>query len=127
VPDYSQTVADHFAHPRNAGIPSGDPETLFRGEAGDREQGVQVVFYIRAVECHIEAIGFQAYGCPHTIAACSLATERLGGEPIEALLAISPESLADALDLPIEKMGRMLVVQDTLRNCFATWDNRRSA
>ena len=122
--DYSQKVADYFARPRNVGVPAGDPAELFSGEAGIREHGVQVVFSMRVVDRQIAEIRFQAFACPHTIAACSLATERLEGAPVEALLDVSPDALAVALEVPVEKMGRMLVVQDALRKCFAAWENR---
>jgi NifU-like protein involved in Fe-S cluster formation len=121
--NYSQKVADHFFRPRNLGTPAGGPATLFSGEAGVREQGVQVVFNMRVADRNIAEIRFQAFACPHTIAACSLATERLEGAPVGALLEMSPDVLMEELQVPTEKMGRMLVVQDALRNCFADWDN----
>jgi len=122
--DYSRKVADYFARPRNVGVPAGDPAVLFSGEAGIREHGVQVVFSMRIVDRQIAEIRFQTFACPHTIAACSLATERLEGAPVEALLEVSPDALAAALDVPVEKMGRMLVVQDALWKCFVAWENR---
>lgn len=123
--DYSQKVADYFARPINVGMPVGDPESLYRGEAGNREHGVQVVFNMRVANGEIAEIRFQAFACPHTIAACCYATECLDGAPVSALLEVSPAELAEALGAPAEKMGRMLVVQDGLRDCFADWENRR--
>ncbi len=121
---YSRKVAEYFAHPANAGIPAGDPAEIFSGEAGERAQGVQVVFRMRASGEEIAEIRFQAFGCPHTIAACSLATERLTGVPVRDLLEMTAGVLLAALDVPVEKMGRMLVVQDALQNCFRAWDNK---
>ena len=123
--DYSQKVADYFFRPRNIGMPAGGPAELFSGEAGIREHGVQVVFNMRVADRKIAEVRFQAFACPHTIAACSLAAERLEGAPVGALLDVSPDALAQELDVPVEKMGRMLVVQDALRKCFSAWDNRR--
>lgn len=123
--DYSPKVAEYFAHPVNAGIPAGDPSALSRGEAGERAHGVQVVFHMRTEGETIEEIRFQAFGCPHTIAACSIATQWLGGAPVGALIELSPDALVSALEVPVEKMGRMLVVQDALRNCFVDWENRQ--
>ena len=123
-PGYSRKVAEYFGHPANAGIPAGDPAELFHGEAGDRAQGVQVVFHMRVSSEDIAEIRFQAFGCPHTIAACSLATDRLMGSSVRALMEMTAGSLVTALDVPVEKMGRMLVVQDALQNCFRAWDNK---
>lgn len=121
--DYSPKVTDYFFRPRNVGVPDGDPSALFSGGAGIREHGVQVVFNASIADRKIIDIRFQAFACPHTIAACGLVTERLNGAGVEALLDVSPDALAEELDAPVEKMGRMLVVQDALRNCFLAWDN----
>jgi nitrogen fixation NifU-like protein len=123
---YSRIVADYFAHPANAGTLSDRRDSDIYGAAGDREHGTEVVFHMRTANGQIAAMSFQAFGCPHTIAACSLATEQLVGEPVEALVKLSAASLAAAIEAPIEKMGRMLIVEDALRNCFVAWDNRPS-
>ena len=123
---YSRIVADYFARPINAGTLSGDAEGVVSGGAGDRAHGAEVVFHLRVKDREIAEISFQAFGCPHTIAACSLATERLTGQPVDALVELTASSLASALTAPVEKMGRMLLLEDALRNCFIAWDNRRS-
>ena len=122
---YSQIVIDYFARPANAGALSGNGASVVSGAAGGREHGTEVVFYVRPGDREIAEISFQAYGCPHTIAACSLATERLAGEPIKALVELTAASLATALEAPVEKLGRLLLVEDALRNCFIAWDNRQ--
>lgn len=120
--EYSEAVAKHFAEPANAGVLQG-PDVV-AGGAGDRAQGAQVVFHARIINGRIDAIRFQAYGCPHTLAACSLVTERLEGGPAQALRELEPQDLAAPLDIPVEKTGRLLIIQDALRNCWAAWDNR---
>ena len=120
--EYSEGVARHFANPANAGVLEG-PDVV-AGKAGDRAQGAQVVFHARIVDERIAAIRFQAYGCPHTLAACSLVTERLEGLQVQALRELRPEELAAPLEIPVEKTGRLLIIEDALRNCWAAWDNR---
>lgn len=122
---YSRIVADYFAHPANAGTLSEHRGSVICGAAGDREQGTEVVFHMRTGNGQIAAMSFQAFGCPHTIAACSLATEQLVGEPVESLVRLSAGWLAATIEAPVEKMGRMLIIEDALRNCFVAWDNRR--
>ncbi len=124
---YSAAVSRYFVDPVNIGSLTGDSGEVLSGEAGEREHGTQVVFYMRVIERRIEQISFQAFGCPHTIAACSLATERLQGQPVTELLAIEPVALADELEVPVEKMGRLLIIQDALRHCARAWENTRLA
>ncbi|MAF84471.1 MAG: iron-sulfur cluster assembly scaffold protein [Gammaproteobacteria bacterium] len=122
---YSAVVEQHFAQPQYAGPLNGTYEAVLSAAAGQREQGTEVVFHIGITAGRIDAMTFQAFGCPHTIAACSVLTERLTGLPIAALDDIEPADLAASLDLPVEKTGRMLIIEDALRKCRAAWDNRR--
>ena len=120
---YSPMVERHFRAPVGAGAPRYDTGRWVRGEAGERALGTHIVFHLRAEAGRVAELRFQAFGCPHTIAACSLAAERLSGQPVEALREFSPRCIAAALDLPVEKLGRLLMVEDALRNCFVAWDN----
>jgi hypothetical protein len=122
---YSSVVERHFAQPRHAGTLTGYFETTLSGAAGQREHGTEIVFHIGVDDGRIGEIAFQAFGCPHTIAACSVLTERLTGRPIESLDDVQPDELAVCIDLPVEKTGRLLVIEDALRKCRVAWDNRR--
>jgi NifU-like protein involved in Fe-S cluster formation len=126
---YSPIVADYFERLPLAGTldddGDADPASSFIGAAGNREQGTQVIFHTRIRDAQIEEIRYQVFGCPHTIAACGLAAEGLTGRPATGLTELTTAMLAEPLALPVEKTGRMLVIQDALRNCFLAWDNRR--
>lgn len=98
---------------------------VLAGMAGSRERGIEVAFAVRLDGSAIKSVDFRAYGCPHTLAACTWLTRRLAGQPVAALRDLAPEELMTAADVPVEKRGRMLVVQDALLNCFAAWDNTR--
>ena len=69
--EYSSAVERHFAAPKNAReLPGGSPG-LVAGEAEDRTLHVWVRFQLKIVDGVVAAAGFQAYGCPHTVAAAS--------------------------------------------------------
>jgi NifU-like protein involved in Fe-S cluster formation len=121
--DYSSEVTTHFAAPRHAGLPADGPGTMVRGDGGGVEQGAWVVFQLRLDAGRIRALGWQAWGCPHTIAACSLTAETLSGCTRAELQAFDPLSLRERLDVPALKTGRLLIIQDALRKCLAAWDN----
>jgi len=124
---YSDLVRRHFDTPSNSGPLPGASPAVFTGAAGRRELGIHVLFQARIEAGAIDEIRFQAYGCPHTLAACSLATERLAGRPATALDRTDVMELAETLGVPVEKAGRMLIVQDALHQCFQAWENRRLA
>jgi len=122
---YSAMVAEHFAQPRHVGMLAGSHEITICGAAGQRAHGTEVVFHIGLDGSRIDEMTFQAFGCPHTVAACSVLAERLTGCPVESLDDVRPEELAACLGLPVEKTGRLLIIEDALRKCRAAWDNRR--
>ena len=122
-PRYSSLVLAHFDAPGHAGALPAGPGMLCSGSAGAREQGTVVSFQLRILDGHIAAAGFLAYGCPHSIAACDLACEWLNGAPVERIATLRAAELAHALQLPAPKLGRLLLVEDALRNCGRAWDN----
>ncbi len=122
---YSAVVEQHFVQPRCVGTLTAHHETTLCGTAGQREHGAEVVFHIGVDDARIAEMTFQAFGCPHTIAACSVLAERLTGRPVESLDEFRPAELAACLDLPVEKTGRLLIIEDALHKCRMAWDNRR--
>jgi NifU-like protein involved in Fe-S cluster formation len=124
---YSAAVERHFQDPVHAGLPRGQGGRRARGEAGSLVHRAWVVFHARVEGARIAELSFQAYGCPHVIAACSRTTERLSGEPVAAAFALEPRDLMGELEVPVEKLGRLLILQDALRNCFRDWDTTQPA
>jgi len=123
---YPPLVQAHFDQPCHAGTPPGEGR-LYRGEAGSPAQGARICIEMRSDGRCIGAIGFHAWGCPWTIAACSLAVSRLQGAPLAALAGFEPRALAAELGLPTERLGRLLILGDALRNCLADWDTTQPA
>lgn len=114
--DYSSQLLRHFEAPQNAGdFPAGTPD-LLEGRAGAARHGREVRFQLQlGAEGRIAACRYRVYGCPATIALCSLASTRLSGLSPEAAAALSVVALAEELGLPAEKRGAALVVEDAVR------------
>jgi hypothetical protein len=129
---FARTVTDLRRRSPAAGppvtAPTPDPEEgtgtlLVRGEAGSMEVGTWVVFTARIRDARVIRLDAQVYGCPHTQAACDRVVQLLtGGNRLE-LGNLEPLALGAALNIPAEKTGRLLIIQDALRNCLADWDN----
>ncbi len=124
-PRYSDLVMQHFDTPCYAGDLAAGPGFAVSGMAGEARLGTEVHFFVRVLDDRLDAVAFRAVACPHTLAACSLAAESLHGAPVEDLARLSARDLAEVLALPAEKLGRLLVLEDTLRNCWRAWDNRK--
>jgi len=122
--DYSAEVLARFRDPPQAGAPAPGARDWYRGEAGDLERGTWIVMHARIVAGRVRELRFEAFGCPHVVAACSLAAEQLARQPAARLAAFEHAAVAEPLAVPAEKAGRLLILEDALRNCFQAWENK---
>lgn len=84
------------------------------GEAGAERLGAWVRFAVRVEQGVVQEAQVQVYGCPHTAAACQLLRARLPGRPLAALEPGTPEEWRKTVHAPVEKLGRMLIIEDAL-------------
>lgn len=124
APEYSDVVVDHFERPRNVGrfAPAAD---VIEGSGGRRDQGavftLSATLSARAGDALIESVRFEVYGCPHCIAAGSWLSERLVGCTQDQLCRWSWQEVAAAIDIPPEKRGRLLILEDAVRALAEAW------
>ena len=103
-------------------LPSADGATLtLTGEAGGPSQETWVRFHLTIGSGIVKAARFKAYGCPHTLAVVDWLTHRLPGRARDDGPPGTPASWAEELSVPVERLGRLLVVEDALLACFARW------
>ena len=119
--EYSPEVERYFREPVNLGSAESLAPHQIQGEAGSVERGTWIIIQARVEAGQLETVRFLAYGCPHTIAACCRTTEKLAGAPVGELLNFAPDWLTDELTIPVEKAGKLLILQDALRECFDGW------
>ena len=91
------------------------------GEAGGPGEEVWVRFRLRVQGGAVKSALFKAYGCPHTLAVTAWVAERLRGRGRADLAPGTPAEWADALAVPVEKLGRLLVIEDALADCARHW------
>lgn len=110
---YNETVRRHFANPRHAGeLPSEYAcARTIEVSGGDG----RIVLSAGLSDGTLGALRYRVYGCPHLIAALEAACGRLEGRDAAELEAFSVHELAELLDLPVEKTGRILLLEDALR------------
>ena len=76
---YSETVMDHFRHPRNVGtIENADGV----GEVGNAKCGDIMKIYLKIDNDTITDAKFETFGCGSAIASSSMATEMIKGKPV---------------------------------------------
>ena len=93
-----------------------------RGAAEDHSQLVWVQFELQVESGSIGAVRFAVLGCQHTMAAVSRLAESLIGADVSVLMESHARGLQQALGVPPGKLGRLLVIEDALRDCAAQLD-----
>ena len=88
---------------------------VVQGEAGSIAEGTWVRFHLRVADGTVKAALFQAYGCPHTLAVTAWLSGQLPGRAIGQGVPGTPAAWLEALDAPVEKLGRLLTVEDALK------------
>lgn len=115
--DYSSDVLRRFDSPANAGCLDADAAGLVAAEAEDRTLNVWVRFQVQVEHGMIRDVRFQAFGCPHTIAAADYAAESLRGRPAAALRQLDVGRIGRDLAVPTEKLGKLLRIEDAVLGC----------
>jgi NifU-like protein involved in Fe-S cluster formation len=118
--EYSSAVKRHFAAPSRARELQGGMPGLVAGEAEDRTLHIWVRFQLQIVGGVVAAAGFQAFGCPHTVAAASAVADWLEGRSVAAARKLDVKEVCAELEVPIEKLGKLLRIEDAVAACWRT-------
>ena len=118
--EYNDEVRSRFVRPPHAGAI--EPGVgVVSAAAGSVEQGTRFELFARIRDGRISDLKHRVYGCPHSIAAASLACDQLLGTDLERLKAWSWRETEQRLQVPPEKRGRLLVLEDALRALAKAW------
>lgn len=123
--EYSQTVLDHFTHPRNVGALR-DPDGA--ATATDPVCGDEVRIHVRIREETVEDARFLTFGCSAAIACASMVTVLAKGRALEQARAITAEDVIAALGgLPETRRHASALAAEALRAALADFDARSDA
>ena len=117
---YSETVKDHFLHPRNwlMGDEAQFPHDAM-GVVGNPICGDQMKMYIQVREGRIFDIRWKTYGCASAIASTSALSELAKGKTLDEALLISAKDIDDFLgNLPKHKFHCSVLGHDALRDAI---------
>ncbi len=124
MPQYSEKVMDHFAHPRNVGEL---PDANGVGTVGNPVCGDIMKMYIKVDDDVITDVRFQTFGCGAAIATSSISTEMIKGKTIQEALQLTNRAVADALDgLPPVKMHCSLLAEEAVRSAIQDYLQRKT-
>ena len=119
---YTDTVMDHFMHPRNVGEIK-DPSGV--GEVGNAKCGDIMKMYLDIEDNVIKDVKFETFGCGSAIASSSMATEMIKGKTVEEALAITNKDVVDALGgLPAHKLHCSVLAEEAIKSAVKDYYDR---
>ena len=110
---YNPVVHDCFTNPIHVGDVIGGPTAYFE------DQGMRIRLSAEIIDSSIVELRFRAWGCPHIIAAVELFCRQFEGRNVQDLEQFETGPIMQDLAVPIEKTGRILVLEDTIRSLRA--------
>ena len=119
---YTDTVMDHFMHPRNVGEIA-DADGV--GEVGNAKCGDIMKMYIKVADGIITDVKFNTFGCGSAIATSSMATELVKGKPITEAVKLTNQAVVEALDgLPAQKIHCSVLAEEAIKKALQDYYDR---
>jgi NifU-like protein involved in Fe-S cluster formation len=106
---YSALVRRLFRMPQHCGSIAQGPHTLLE------TQGVRVQLSAGLASDRLAALRFLVWGCPHLIAAAEAFCDQYESRRIDELETFRATDLMQTLAVPVEKTGRILVLEDAVQ------------
>ena len=121
---YTETVMDHFTHPRNVGE---IPDASGVGEVGNAKCGDIMKMYLKIKDNRIEDAKFETFGCGSAIASSSMATELIKGKTVDEALAVTNKQVVDALGgLPAYKLHCSVLAEESIKAAVKDYYERNN-
>ena len=119
---YSETVMDHFMHPRNVGsIENADGV----GQVGNVKCGDIMKIYLKIENDIIVDTKFETFGCGSAIASSSMATEMIKGKSIHDAMQLSNKAVVEALHgLPAAKVHCSVLAEEAIKAAVKDYYDR---
>jgi len=115
---YNSAVRRFFSETLHAGDVSGGAIAYFE------DQGMRIRLSAQVVNGALAELRFRAWACPHVIAAAESFCQQFEGRPIAELEQFETGQIMKQLAVPVEKTGRILVLEDTVRSLRAAISDR---
>lgn len=125
---YSETVKDHFLHPRNI-VKTDLPRWKYdgEGEVGSPACGDVMKVWIQVKEDKICKIGWKTFGCASAIASTSIMSEMVLGLKLPEAKRITAKMIIEKLGgLPRQKIHCSVLGDQALKKAIVDFENKGS-
>lgn len=121
IASYNVQVRRNFANPAHAGELQGQYALTLAADVSESDTGARVTLVAGVQAGVVAALAYRVWGCPHLIAALELVCTRLEGQSIGSLEKFKLTDISQELCIPVEKSGRILLLEDALAALWAQY------
>jgi NifU-like protein involved in Fe-S cluster formation len=118
---YNETVREYFQHPVHAGDLSHDHPQILDAEVAESTRGARITLSAGIEDGMIREMRYRVWGCPHLIAATEWLCERRESKPVASLGDFPLQEIMRQLSVPVDKTGRILLLEDALKSLKAQY------
>ena len=119
---YTETVMEHFLHPRNVGSMENADGV---GQVGNAKCGDIMKMYLKIENGVITDVKFETFGCGSAIAASSMATELIKGKTIDDAMKLTNKQVVEALGgLPAHKLHCSVLAEEAMKAAIKDYYDR---
>lgn len=119
---YNEQVRALFNAPMHARELPSNVGRHYEARESASASGPQLLLQAAVDDSNLLALRFRAFGCPHLIAAAEACCARFEGGPVNQLREFSVSELMTTLGVPVEKTGRILLLEDAVRTLLSQLD-----
>lgn len=116
---YNETVREYFHSAVHAGNLSRDYPQKLDSVAAESAQGARIALSVGIEKGLVAEMRFRVWGCPHLIAAAEWLCGQRESGPVSALRDFPLQEIMRQLSVPVEKTGRILLLEDALKSLEA--------
>jgi NifU-like protein involved in Fe-S cluster formation len=122
LPDpYNETVRACFHSAAHAGELSRDYPQRCASAVAESAQGARIALAAGIDAGIVREMRFRVWGCPHLIAAAEWLCGQLESGPAAAMENFPLQEIMRQLSVPVEKTGRILLLEDALKSLTRQW------
>ena len=122
---YSREVINGFKLLEKAPSISDKNEFFFEAESEDRSLGVWVKCQMLIEKEIIKEVNFFIFGCPDTLVSANKIKSIIQNQAIHDVKCIDMLGIRKNLNIPVEKMGKILVIENAFQECLKVFFLKR--
>ena len=116
---YNAEVRELFSNLTHAGDLTIDSRQIFVVEVQESAEGARLVLFVCVNKGTIAQTRFRAWGCPHFLAGAEVVCREMEGVCVDAPYDARVQYLMKRLDVPVQKTGKMLLIEDAAQQIIA--------